>query len=219
MEITAEEMVLAGIGEELGRGRGASAGHGHSRGRMKSRGEVGASRTRKQFIERIHLLPKEVQKALQQGRAQISDAPYYSTGTIQGTRAELIKLSTSEELGKTNIDNGKLGKDRHLTLSGIRVLYDATAEDGAYTDVFPADLLNGEWELEINGKKMFEKQPMRNFFDGFVGYNVNKPFGLYMLDNTKSIEPQQPIEFNISLPNAVVGFLKVFLVGTTVYGF
>lgn len=205
-QLTNEEIVLAGL-------------DGRSRVKRAVRSEMGASRFRKHFLERTHLLPSPVRKSLATGRAQISDAPFYSTAEIRGTRTEMIKLSQPEELGITNIDNGKLGKDRHLTLSGIRLLYDAGAIDGDYTDSFPAALLNGEWELELNGKKVFEKQPIRRFFDGFYGYNTNKPFGMYVLNNPKSIEPQTPIEFNVNLPADVPGFLKVFLEGTTVYGY
>ena len=180
---------------------------------------MGASRFRRHFLERVHKLPKEMRVALKNGRAQISDAPYYATAEVKGTRTEMIKLSQPELLGITNIDNGKLGKDRHLTLSGVRLLYDANSIDGEFTDSFPAALLNGEWELELNGKKVFGKQPIRRFFDGFYGYNANKPFGLYVLNNPKTIKPQTPIEFNINFPKQVDGFLKVFLEGTTVYGY
>ena len=211
-ELTNEEIVLAGLEGLDGRRRF---------GNMKRavRNEMGASRFRKQFLERVSQLPKQIQSSLAKGKAQISDAPFYATGQIKGTRAELIKLSQSEELGITNLDNGKLNKDRHLTLSGIRLLYDANDVNGKFIDTFPADLLNAEWELELNGKKVFEKQPMRRFFDGFYGYNTNKPFGLYVLNNPKTIEPQTPIEFNVNLPKEVGGFLKVFLEGTTVYGY
>ncbi|MCI5058473.1 MAG: hypothetical protein MRY83_20340, partial [Flavobacteriales bacterium] len=195
-ELTNEEIILAGLG---------SASRGMSRKGIK--GEIGASKFRKHFLERAHQLPKPIQKSLVTGKAQISDAPYYSTAEIKGTRCELIRLSVSEEIGITNIDNGKLGKDRHLTLSGIRLLYDASAINGNFVNGFPADLLNGEWEMELNGKKVFEKQPIRRFFDGFYGYNTNKPFGLYVLNNPKTIEPQTPIEFNVDLPDDVNGFL------------
>jgi hypothetical protein len=208
-ELTNEEIILAGLGAAKG-----SVG-------LKSavKQEIGASRLRKHFLERVHMLPKNIQRALAAHKAQISDAPYYATAPIKGTRAELIKLSVSEEIGITNIDNGKLGKDRHLTLSGIRVLYDDTAIDGAFISNIPVDLLNAEWELELNGRKVFEKMPFRKFFDGFYGYNTTKPFGLYMLNNPKVIYPQTPVEFNVNLPKQVTGFLKVFLEGTTVYGY
>jgi len=208
-ELTNDEIILAGLGHRRG-----SAGL-----KRAVKHEIGASRFRKHFLERVHLLPKNIQRALINNKAQISDAPYYATAPIKGTRAELIKLSVPEEIGITNIDNGKLGKDRHLTLSGIKVLFDANAVDGAFIDKFPTDLLNAEWELELNGRKVFEKMPFRKFFDGFYGYNTNKPFGLYVLNNPKVINPQTPIEFNINFPKQVDGFLKVFLEGTTVYGY
>lgn len=186
--------------------------------RKAAKSEMGASLFRRHFLDRLHKLPTHIQSALTKGKAQISDAPYYATTELKGTRSELIKLSIPEELGITNIDNGKLNKDRFLTLSGIRLLYDKSDIDGDFTDAFPANLLNGEWELELNGQKVFEKQPIRRFFDGFYGYNTTKPFGLYILNNPKNIAPQTPIEFNVNLPNEVEGFLKVFLEGTSVYG-
>ena len=213
-ELTNEEIVLSGLGEIDGRGRRIRTSK-----RKIGQSEMGASRFRKHFLERIHKLPKPIQSSLVAGKSQISDSPYYSTAEIKGTSTELIRLSVSEEIGITNIDNGKLGKDRHLTLSGIRLLFDKSSITGRFTDTFPADLLNGEWEIELNGKKVFDKQPIRRFFDGFYGYNVNKPFGLYVLNNPKTIDPQTPIEFNVKLPNEVQGFLKVFLEGTTVYGY
>ncbi|RMG78166.1 MAG: hypothetical protein D6707_10295 [Bacteroidetes bacterium] len=211
-ELTNEEIVLAGLGD-LGRRTG------RMNLRKAVRHELGASRFRKQFLERVHKLPKPVQKALIEGKAQISDAPYYATAAIKGTRAELIKLSQPEELGITNIDNGKLGKDKFFTLSAIRLLFDDSEAKGTFTTPYPKQLLNAEWELELNGKKVFEKMPVRKFFDGFYGYNVQKPFGLYVLNNPKIIEPQTPIEFNVTLPDALNGYLKIFLEGTTVYSY
>lgn len=206
-QFTSSDIILAGLG-------GAGTGVGTSMNK-----EMGASIIRMQFLERVHMLPEHIQQALLNGKAQISDSPYYSTATIQGTRAELIKLSTSEQLGVTNIDNGKLNKDRFLVLSGFRLLYDASSIDGKFIDNFPPELLNGEWEVELNGKKVFEKQPIRKFFDGFFGYDVQLPFGTRLVDNPKIIEPQTPIEFNVSLPAALTGFLKVEIIGTCVYGY
>ena len=212
-ELTNEEIVLAGLGEVDGRRRRFSSL------RRNTRSEIGASRFRKHFLERAYRLPRPIQKSLAEGKSQISDAPYYATGQIRGTRAELIKTSRPEQLGLTNIDNGKLGKNRHLTLSAIRLLFDPESPTGAFTTQYPRALLNGEWELELNGKKVFEKMPIRKFFDGFMGYNTHKPFGLYVLNNPKSVEPQTPIEFNVDLPEDLEGYLKVFLEGTSVYGY
>lgn len=211
-ELTQDEIILSG----LGRGRNMN---NNMRLKKAVRSEMGASRFRKQFLERVHLLPKEIQTALMKSKAQISDAPYYSTGEIRGTRAEVIKLSNSEEIGITNIDNGKLNKDRHFILSAIRLMYDATSPLGHFLYSFPTQLLNAEWELELNNKKVFEKMPIRKFHDGFFGFDVHKPFGMYVLNNPKVISPQTPIEFNVDLPSELQGHLKVFLEGTTVYNF
>ena len=202
--LTNQEIVLAGLGAT-------------SPVKQAARSEIGASLYRKHFLERIHLLPEPLQKALKEGKAQISDAPFYATAEIKGTRAELIKLSIPEELGITNIDNGKLGKDRYFTLSALRLYYDALSITGKFIDPYPATLLNGEWELEIDGRNVLEKQPIRKFHDGIFGYNTQQPFGLYVLDNPKLIEPQTPVEFNVSVPDNLPGFLKIMLEGTTVY--
>jgi len=212
-ELTQDEIILSGLG------RGRNMNNGMNRLKKAVRGEMGASRFRKQFLERVHLLPKDIQKSLMMGKAQISDAPYYSTGEIRGTRSEVIKLSNSEEIGITNIDNGKLNKDRHFILSGIRLMYDRESPLGSFLFGYPTELLNGEWELELNNKKVFEKMPIRKFFDGFFGFDVHKPFGMYVLNNPKVINPQTPIEFNVDLPTDLQGHLKVFLEGTTVYNF
>ena len=83
-DLTNDEIVLAGLGEVGGRG---------NRLRKAVRGEMGASRFRKQFLERVHKMPRNIQKALMNGRAQISDAPYYATAEIKGNRCEMIKPS------------------------------------------------------------------------------------------------------------------------------
>jgi hypothetical protein len=209
-DLTNEEIVLAGLGSLEGK-------RGSLRNAVK--GEIGASKYRKHFLERVHKFPRNIQKALMNGRAQISDAPYYATGEIQGSRCEIIKPSQPEQIGITNIDNGKLGKDRFLVLSAIKVLWDSEAIDGRFTTSGDAHFLNGEWELEINGKKVFEKMPMRKFHDAFFGYKTDVPYGTYVLDNPKIIDPQTPIEFNITFPGQVQGFLKVFFEGTTIYGY
>ena len=147
-------------------------------------------------------------------KAGIDDAPFYATAEIRGTRCELIRLSVSEEIGITNLDNGKLGKDQYLSLSAVRLLYDKNSPDGKFTDPYPAALLNGEWELELGGKKEIAKMPIRRFFDGFFGYNVGKPFGFYALNNPKWIKPQTPIELNVDLKNELDGYLKVEFYGT-----
>ncbi len=209
-ELTNEEIVIAGLGQVGARGQQL---------RKAVRGEIGASRFRKQFLERVHKLPRNIQKALMSGRAQISDAPYYSTAEIQGNRCEMIKPSQSEQIGLNNIDGGKLGKDRYLVLSAIRLLWDQADINGTYTHSGMPDFLNGEWDMEINGKKVFEKMPMRKFHDSMYGYRTQQQFGTYVLNNPKIIEPQTPLEFNVTFPNQVPGFLKVFFEGTVVYGY
>ena len=56
-DLTTEEIVLAGLGK-------ASRGNRSTGLKNTVRSEMGASRFRKQFLERIHMLPKDIQKAL-----------------------------------------------------------------------------------------------------------------------------------------------------------
>ncbi len=179
--------------------------------------EMGASDIRRHFLERMSKLPSSIQQALREGTAHTSSSPYYSTAEMKGTSSELIRTSVPEEIGITNIDNGKLGKDRHLTLSGIQLLFDANSINGEFINPFPADLLNGEWELELKGKKIFVKEPIRKFTTGVMGYQTDIPFGYYKLDHPKQVEPMTSIEFNVKTANPVKGFLKVLLHGTVVH--
>lgn len=180
------------------------------------RRETGSSRFRRQALERVSKMNKGVQKALVSGKAQISDMVYYSCAEISGKHCELISEATSKKLGLTNIDNGKLGKDKEFVLSAIKIAYDAKAIDGAYADSIPSEAYNGEWELELNGKKVFDDMPVSVFADGTIGYQVHLPYGFYALNNPKHIRPQTTIEFNIKTPKDLDGFFKVFLIGTTV---
>jgi len=192
-----------------------------SRSRRRSyrsigRRESGASRFRRQALERVSKMGRTVQKALVTGKAQISDMVYYSCAEVSGKHCELISEAVSKKLGLTNIDNGKLGKDKEFVLSAVKIAYDRNTIDGKYADPIPSEAYNGEWELELNGKKVFDDMPVSVFADGTIGYNVNKPYGFYALNNPKHIKPQTTIEFNIKTPQDISGYFKVFLIGTTV---
>lgn len=203
--LTNDEIVLAGLG--------ATSRTSSNRGFKM---DIGASTYRKQFIERVNQLPKTIQNDLKTEKAMVQDSPFYATAQIHGTRTELIKLSTPEQLGITNIDNGKLGKDQYLTVSGIKLQYDRSSINGSFTDQFPIELINGEWELVLNRKKVFSHQQIRSFDDGYFGYDTNKAKGLYLLNHPKLIHPQTPIEFNINTAGEVQGFVRVSFEGTVV---
>ena len=238
-ELTDEEIILAGLNGdddfptefdddeddelsgEVGRYRRPfrrARGRRRSRRNLRNIGrrEYGASRFRKQALERVSKMGRSVQKALVTGKAQISDMVYYSCAEVTGKYCELISEAVSKKLGLTNIDNGKLGKDKEFVLSAIKIAYDAKNIDGKYADPIPSEAYNGEWELELNGKKVFDDMPVSVFADGTIGYNVNKPYAFYALNNPKHIRPQTTIEFNIKTPQDLSGYFKVFLIGTTV---
>lgn len=231
-ELTDEEIILAGLygddfptefddseDDELGASRKPFRRQPRKNKRtIRNIGkqETGASKYRRQAIERIGKMNKGVQEALATGNAQISDMVYYSCAEITGKHCELISEAVSKKLGLTNIDNGKLGKDKEFILSAIKIAYDANAIDGGYKDTIPSEAYNGEWELELNGKKVFDDMPVSVFADGIIGYSILKPYGYYELNNPKHVKPQTTIEFNIKTPLDLKGFFKLYLIGTTV---
>ncbi len=178
-----------------------------------------ASLFRRQALERIPKMAESVQKKLITGNAQISDMQYYSCAEISGKGADLIDESVNRKLGLTNLDGGKIDKDKEFILSALKFAYDANKIDGAYKDAIPPEVYNGEWELQLDGKKVFDNMPMSIFADGISGYNVNKPYGYYVLNNPKHIKPQTTIELEVKTPANVNGFLKVYLIGTSVKPF
>ena len=236
-ELTEEEMVLAGMAGsdddytaeenaddlvldgDLGRWNRRSRRPRRSRRYFRA-SRIGkntaASLFRKQALERIPKMSENVQKKLVTGNAQISDMVYYACAEISGRGADLIDESVNRKLGLTNLDGGKIDKDKEFVLSALKFAYDANAIDGEYDDAIPAEVYNGEWELQLNGKKVFDNMPMAVFADGISGYNTNKPYGYYVLNNPKHIKPQTTIELEVKTPDTVAGFLKVYLIGTSV---
>ncbi len=233
-ELTPEEMVLAGVveeneldeieleGGELGRGgwlRNAKAFANHKRS-MRASGigrHTSASRFRRQALERINKMSKTVQQKLMTGTAQMSDMVYYSCAEVSGGSCDLIDEAVNRKRGVTNLDAGKIDKDKEFVLSALQLVYDSGSQDGAYADPIPASIINGEWELQLEGKKVFDNMPVSVFTNGVNGYDVNKPYGLYILNNPKHIKPQTTIEFEVKDANGTAkGFLKVYLIGTSV---
>jgi|GEM_PF-3153698 len=224
-ELTQEELVLAGLDNEYDNDLNGGNSQSASRWGVKptltpaknvGRREMGASLFRKQALERVSKMSKNVQEKLLKGDAQISDMQYYSCAAITGKNCDLIDESINRTLGKTNLDGGKIDKDKEFVLSALKFSYDALAIDGAFADEIPFGVYNGEWELQLDGKKVIDYMPMNVFADGVVGYNVNKPYGYYALNNPKLIKSQTTIELEVRMPATVTGFLKVMLIGTSV---
>ncbi len=238
-ELTEEEIVLAGMGGndedftaeenekdlvldgDLGRwGRRRYSPKRYRRVRVASIGKnTAASLFRKQALERVSKMSPDVQKKLIKGQAQISDMVYYACGELAGRSVDLVDESVNRTLGVTNLDGGKIDKDKEFVLSAVKFAWDDNSLKGAYADPIPAEVINGEFELQLNGKKVIDNMPMAIFTDGVNGYNVNKPYAYYVLNNPKHIKPQTTIELEVKTAYNVNGFLKVYLIGTSVKPF
>ena len=114
-ELTPEEVILSGLGGDLE--GGLEGRRRFSKGRSFSR--LGANRFRRQMIERIPRLPKQMQKHLKDDRAQISDKEFFVIRELSGTSTDLIKKNEKSEDGLRNIDDAELSENQHFLLSAI----------------------------------------------------------------------------------------------------
>lgn len=209
-ELTQNELMIAGLGS-LGAANKFAAS------------EVGATPTRLAALNRIPALPKAVQEALKNGDAQLAELNVYDTVPFKGHIADFFESSIKEEVGITNLDGGKFNQGEYAIITGIQIFYDADAGNTGLpkglnfnTSVFPAALLNGNFKMIIDKNEAIPEQSVRVFHNGVAGYDTDKAFGLYILDNPKIIEPLKSFKLGIEAADDVPGFLKVMLRGVRV---
>jgi len=211
-ELNENEMVIAGLG---------SAGLGA--GKKLAQNDMGATKTRLAALSRVALLPKEVQEGLKKGNLQFVDLNTYDTVAFKGHQVKFFESSIKEEIGVTNLDGGKFEKDEWVIITGIQILHDPNAATATHPKGLlfnnvnlPAELLNGEFTMKIDGNDAIPNQSMRVFHNGVPGYQNDKPFGLYTLDNPKIIPPQKSFGINVEGTDDVSGYLKVMLIGVRI---
>jgi len=210
-ELTNQEIVLAGLDAV------------NAKQNVKV-GEIGATQFRKQLLERLTSLPKELQDALKNGTAQISDKQYYAMSLVTGTGCKVIKTKQPKDIGLANFADGKI--DNWFLCSAIRVLFaetvatEADAKAARFQDHLPAAIANGTFTLKNNTKELITDMPVEVCSNAVSGYETNKGWGEYRLNNPKMIMPLKDNEFNFDFAgNVAAGALKIILIGTEVKPF
>ncbi len=207
-ELTPEEVILSGLDGSLEGRRRFSKTAQYSK--------LGANRFRRQMIERIPLLPKEVQKHLKEDRAQISDKEYFVIRELSGTSTDIIKKNEKSEDGLRNIDDAELGENQYFLLSALQLQY-RSGSKGRFDELFPDFLANAVFTLKLGTREIMSKNPVDMFQNPVFGYNVHKNLGLLVLNNPKLIVPNKTISFDIEdAGETMSGWVKLKLIGTEV---
>lgn len=208
-DFTNEEIILSGLGSGLG---------GDIEGRKKNAqfSKLGASRFRKQMIERVPQLPIAVQKHLKDDRAQISDKEFFIIRELSGTSTDIIRKNEKSEPGLRNIDDAELNENQYFLLSAISLQY-RSGNTGRFDELFPDFLANAVYTFKIGTREIMSLNPIDMFQAPVFGYNINKEFGMIELNNPKLILPNKTISFAIEeASEAMSGQVKLKLIGTEV---
>jgi hypothetical protein len=207
-ELTPEEVILSGLSGNI-----ESIG---IRGKKIDFSKLGANQFRKQMIERIPRLPKDMQKHLKEDRAQISDKEFFVIRELSGTSTDLIKKNEKSEDGLRNIDDAELSENQYFLLSAIQLQY-RTGNTGRFDELFPDFLANAVFTFKLGTREIMSKNPVDMFQNPVFGYNVQKNLGLLVLNNPKLIIPNKTISFDIEDAfSTMSGQVKLKLIGTEV---
>ena len=206
-DLSTEEIILSGLSGNAASNANVKAGN---------ISKLGASLFRMQMIERIPNLPAKIQKDLKEDRAQISDKEFFIIRELVGTSTDIIKKNEKSEAGLRNIDDAELGENQYFLLSAISLQY-RSGNSGRFDELFPDFLANAVYTFKLGTREIMSKNPVDKFQSPVLGYSVNLPFGLLILDNPKLIEPKKTLAFDIDdAPAGMSGFVKLKLIGTEV---
>lgn len=177
-----------------------------------------------EFEKRIGQLPREIQKALARGKLQIVDGDIYSVKSISNKQTViLLESSDDKKVGIGNMNSAKLDSNKWFLVTAIELLYcaDASGTDddhlqvADYNDALPAQIKNGEFQLEQDSDVLIPEISCEVFVNEGQT-NIKK--GLYKLDNPKFLKPLKEISPEIRLAGvgANNAALKFRLVGATI---
>lgn len=166
--------------------------------------EAGASQERKAFLARINMLSPQIQKALLEDRAGFSDFSAYCVADSEGNRTRVFMEDSKIKTGISNLSEAKLKKSRPMLVDTIHIYYStSTTEGGSLPEAFEPEtfslgLMNGEFELNIDGANVIPRTPISDFVtvfsaDSATGDNT-RPYGSLKLKNPILIPPQVVIE-------------------------
>ncbi|MFY9308091.1 MAG: hypothetical protein WAQ28_03470 [Bacteroidia bacterium] len=169
---------------------------------------IPGNNSRAEFMRRKALLPKEIQDALNSGRAQLVDAVYYWHKAASAVSSKkMILAADTEAAGVTNVNNAKLPKDAWFLLDAIILQsgVNATLSSTAFGDIAAA-IANGEFEIKADGKLVMPRQSCEIFKRGTA-----EKAGLYKLENPKLIEPEKVLECEVTFSEASVANTNIRL--------
>lgn len=175
----------------------------------KATGGSGIKTSRDDMKERMALLPDDVQKALIEKRAQISDAAFYFNKAASAvTSKEMIASADAKSYGVTNMDKGQLTDGMWFLLSEIYLLsgVNVTLSNTAYAAVADA-IANGELELKVDQRPIMPNISCQVFKRGTA-----EKIGAYKLDNPKLIQPLKDIRANLFMSEATAANTNIQLV-------
>lgn len=175
--------------------------------------------SRDEAMMRLGMLPENIRQGLAQKRLQLADTNFYvvkAAGAL--TTIKMITNADTKSIGISNLANGKLDKDNYLLLTHVRLTAGISvigALDAAY-GVVGKEVVNGQVEFKNGTKYLLPNECGTKIFDTTGRTDVT--VGTYRLANPKWLEPQQQLEFNLSLSQAAPAntFLRVELIGSAV---
>lgn len=182
----------------------------------KSSGGVKTSRDN--FKERMGLLPDNIQDALLEKRAQMSDAILYWNKVCGAVSTkDLIASADTKAAGVTNVDQSKLASGQWFLLNEIWLLsgVNATLSTTAFGAVADA-IANGELEIKVDSKPIMNPISCQVFKRGTA-----ETIGRYVLDNPKLIEPGKEMRALLSTSEAMASNtnVKIMFVGSQIITF
>ncbi|MDO9186938.1 MAG: hypothetical protein Q7W13_13070 [Bacteroidia bacterium] len=175
--------------------------------------------SRDEAMMRLGMLPENIRKGLAEKRLQLADTIFYAVKAAgAGTTIKMITNADVKSVGISNFANGKLDKDNYLLLTHVR-LTSGISVIGAVDTAFGIagkEILNGQVEFKAGTKYLLPNECGNKIFDTTNQTDITT--GTYRLANPKWLEPQQQIEFNLSLSQAapVNTFIRVELIGSAV---
>lgn len=182
--------------------------------------------SRKEFLQRYHEVPNQIQGELETGKLRLGDMLHYSIKPVGSSLTiKMFETQDDKEVGLRSISNAKLPKNQVLLLSGIYVMAGVTraanpgnptkdeimaTRFGTIDTIDFAALANGEFDLKVNKVQLIPETSNRIFCtDG----ETNFPEGYYKLHNPRQIADDVLIEatFNLGTVNNIPQDTHLFL--------
>ena len=185
--------------------------------------ETAGGKYRKQLLERVADLPKDIVAGLLNKRKQLNDTILFEMAVVTGKTIRIVKTDGGKAVGIRNLSNGK--HDKYFLCSAVRLLVGAGGALGYDNNFsgqnYSADIENGNITIKANDKVILNEMQIANF-KSYTGDADERKAGLYELNNPKWIYPDTEIKMDIEMPyyaNLPNTWVKVMLIGTEIIDF